>query len=96
MVCVAVKGTPIIGVIHKPFETEPQTFWAWKGKGSSDNLKPNKVFEKVLSCFMYHHLVVICYLKITAGWRSQFQIRILYLIVVDVLDHYLAYFLYPM
>jgi len=32
---------------------------------------------------------------ITVEWRSQFQMRILYLIVVDVLDHYLTYFLYP-
>ena len=47
MVCVAVKGTPIIGVIHKPFEPEPHTFWAWEGKGSSDNLKNNKVYEKL-------------------------------------------------
>jgi Archaeal fructose-1,6-bisphosphatase and related enzymes of inositol monophosphatase family len=47
MVCVAVKGTPIIGVIHKPFEREPQTFWAWEGKGSSDNLKKKKVYEKL-------------------------------------------------
>jgi inositol monophosphatase 3 len=48
MVCVAVKGTPIIGVIHKPFEPEPQqTFWAWDDRGSSDNLKNNKVYEKL-------------------------------------------------
>jgi inositol monophosphatase 3 len=47
MVCVAVKGTPIIGVIHKPFEPDTPTFWAWEGKGSSDNLKNNKVYEKL-------------------------------------------------
>jgi inositol monophosphatase 3 len=45
MACVAVKGNPIIGVIHKPFEEEPQTFWAWEGKISSDNLKNNKVYQ---------------------------------------------------
>jgi hypothetical protein len=45
MVCVAVKGNPIIGVIHKPFEAQPQTFWAWEGKSSSDNLRTNKVYQ---------------------------------------------------
>lgn len=38
MVCVAVKGEPIIGVIHKPFEPE-QTFWGWAGNTVSSNLK---------------------------------------------------------
>jgi hypothetical protein len=36
MVCVAVKGNPVIGVIHKPFEKK--TYWAWVGHGISDEL----------------------------------------------------------
>jgi inositol monophosphatase 3 len=39
MVCVAVRGQPIIGVIHKPFAAEPQTSWAWVDKIKSSNLK---------------------------------------------------------
>ncbi|XP_064215933.1 putative inositol monophosphatase 3 [Tribolium castaneum] len=39
MVCVAVKGVLGIGVIHKPFNTEAHTFWAWVGKVKSSNLK---------------------------------------------------------
>lgn len=41
MVCIAVKGKPIIGVIHKPFSKE--TSWAWVGKGMSKDLKSTKV-----------------------------------------------------
>ncbi|XP_064606404.1 inositol monophosphatase 3-like [Liolophura sinensis] len=40
MVCVAIKGEPTIGVIHRPFEKE--TVWAWAGYGHSENLKKSK------------------------------------------------------
>lgn len=41
MVCVAVKGQPIIGVIYKPFETRQNhsLYWAWANHGASRNLK---------------------------------------------------------
>ena len=46
MVCVAVKGVPIIGVIHKPFIEK--TAWSWTGHGQADSnnlkiLKENEV-----------------------------------------------------
>lgn len=37
MVCVAVRGHPTIGVIHKPFSKS--TAWAWVGKGVSPALR---------------------------------------------------------
>jgi len=36
MVCVARNGQPIIGVIHKPFDSE--TYWAWTQTGMSSNI----------------------------------------------------------
>ncbi|KAF2905221.1 hypothetical protein ILUMI_00945 [Ignelater luminosus] len=44
MVCVAVRGQPVIGVIHKPFDEE--TSWAWVGKGQSSNFKEPKESAK--------------------------------------------------
>ncbi|XP_064104569.1 putative inositol monophosphatase 3 isoform X3 [Macrobrachium nipponense] len=40
MVCVAVKGYPTLGVIHKPFEN--LTAWGWAGKGVSPKLHVTK------------------------------------------------------
>lgn len=47
MVCVAVSGRPVIGVIHFPFKEEPKTYWGWVGRGVSEQLK-NVVFTKKL------------------------------------------------
>ncbi|XP_013787871.1 inositol monophosphatase 3-like [Limulus polyphemus] len=44
MVCVAVKGIPMIGVIHKPFENF--TAWGWVGHGASPQLQVAKTFPE--------------------------------------------------
>lgn len=43
MVCVAVKGVPVIGVIHYPFP--PRTFWGWFTKRVSSNI-PNIAYKQ--------------------------------------------------
>ncbi|XP_071477997.1 Golgi-resident adenosine 3',5'-bisphosphate 3'-phosphatase-like [Diadema antillarum] len=49
MVCVAVKGRPVIGVIHKPFlEEGPKTSWAWVGKGHAPHLQEIKYDANIL------------------------------------------------
>ncbi|KAF4528123.1 hypothetical protein B566_EDAN016326 [Ephemera danica] len=58
MVCVAVKGVPVIGVIHTPFGTA-KTAWAWVGKGGSPEaqqavLKDGKTEEVVVAVSRSH------------------------------------------
>lgn len=48
MVCIAVKGKPIIGVIYKPFETKQNSslFWSWTNHAISKNLQ---ILHKVIN-----------------------------------------------
>lgn len=40
MVCVAVKGEPVIGVIHQPFKSDTGvTYWGWVERGHSKSLE---------------------------------------------------------
>ena len=45
MVCVAVKGKPVIGVIHNPFTGE--TYWGWHNHGQNMNLSSQKNNRKI-------------------------------------------------
>lgn len=52
MVCVAVKGRPIAGVIHQPYKQNPitrtngVTKWAWVGHGVSESLVADTKHEE--------------------------------------------------
>lgn len=35
MVCIAVNGEPIVGIIHQPFSLKSKTYWGWVGHGLS-------------------------------------------------------------
>ncbi len=43
MVCVAVKGRPVAGVIHKPFEDA--TVWGWAGPRGRNHVNPTLAGE---------------------------------------------------
>ncbi|CAD7090205.1 unnamed protein product [Hermetia illucens] len=43
MVCVAIRGKPVIGVVHNPFTMK--TTWAWHGKALSEDLSKVKKEE---------------------------------------------------
>lgn len=45
MVCVAIRGEPVIGVIHNPFTQK--TFWAWKDVAVSTSLR--KILDSPVS-----------------------------------------------
>lgn len=45
MVCVAVKGKPVIGVIHNPFTQA--TTWAWDGRSMSEDLAKIRIDESL-------------------------------------------------
>lgn len=61
MVCIAVKGQPIIGVIHKPFETKQNysLFWTWTNYGVSRNLKNLPKVNEVMNYFQTYFISVI-------------------------------------
>ncbi|XP_043216442.1 inositol monophosphatase 3-like [Amphibalanus amphitrite] len=43
MVCVAVRGEPVMGVIHQPFKQDSGvTYWAWAERGHSQTLQLGK------------------------------------------------------
>lgn len=52
MVCVAVKGRPIIGVIHQPFDDHSTSSWVWVQHGMSADLKYPKISDKKVIVFL--------------------------------------------
>lgn len=84
MVCVAYKGRPIIGVVHKPFERvrsdrrrgkyEParyETYWAWHSVGHSNSIE--KLLHRRQSLRNESHLNVIVSRSHAGQVRSDVQ-----------------------
>ena len=43
MICIAVNGKPVAGIINEPFSFQGVTKWAWVGHGISDSLVAARV-----------------------------------------------------
>ena len=78
MVCIAHKGEPIIGVIHKPFEKK--TYWAWVNNMMSEELLLfHKMVSSVIVLISYIFLCnsSICFRKVLKKNRLLFLFHML-------------------